>query len=77
MANCSAEASETKIWNRPLARRPDRGTNMAREQITLQCTECKRKNYTSMKNKKTTTERLELSKFCPFCRKHHPHKEIK
>jgi large subunit ribosomal protein L33 len=50
---------------------------MAREQITLQCTECKRKNYTSMKNKKTTTERLELSKFCPFCRKHHAHKEIK
>ena len=44
---------------------------MAREQITLQCTECKRKNYTSMKNKKTTTERLELKKFCPFCRKHH------
>ena len=26
---------------------------MAREQITFQCTECKRKNYTSMKNKKT------------------------
>ena len=35
---------------------------MAREQITLQCTECKRKNYTSMKNKKTMTERLELKK---------------
>jgi large subunit ribosomal protein L33 len=47
---------------------------MAREQITLQCTECKRKNYT---NKKTMTERLELKKHCPFCRKHHPHKEIK
>ena len=30
---------------------------MAREQITLQCTECKRKNYTSMKNKKTSTDR--------------------
>ena len=50
---------------------------MPREQITLQCIECKRKNYTSMKNKKTMTERLELKKFCPFCRKHHPHKEIK
>ena len=42
---------------------------MAREQITLQCTECKRKNYTTMKNKKTMTERLEIKKFCPFCRK--------
>jgi large subunit ribosomal protein L33 len=50
---------------------------MPRENITFQCTECKRKNYTSTKNKKTSTERIELSKFCPFCRKHHPHKEIK
>ena len=38
---------------------------MAREIITFQCTECKRKNYTNTKNKKTTTERLELNKFCP------------
>jgi large subunit ribosomal protein L33 len=30
-----------------------------------------------MKNKKTTTERLEFKKFCPRCRKHQPHKEIK
>ena len=50
---------------------------MAREQITFQCGDCKRKNYTSMKNKKTSTERLELKKFCPFCRKHVAHKEIK
>jgi large subunit ribosomal protein L33 len=50
---------------------------MAREIITLQCTECKRRNYTSTKNKKTMSERLELKKFCPSCRKHQPHKEIK
>jgi large subunit ribosomal protein L33 len=50
---------------------------MAREIITFQCTECKRKNYTKTKNKKTTTERLEMSKFCPFCRTHKPHKETK
>ena len=48
-----------------------------REIITFQCTECKRKNYTNTKNKNTKTERLELSKFCPFCRKHVSHKEIK
>jgi len=29
------------------------------------------------KNKKTTTERLEMKKFCRHCRKHQPHKEIK
>ena len=50
---------------------------MPREIITFQCGECKRKNYTSTKNKKTKTERLELKKFCSFCRKHQPHKEIK
>jgi large subunit ribosomal protein L33 len=50
---------------------------MAREIITFQCGECKNKNYTSTKNKKTKTERLELRKFCPFCRKHQAHQEIK
>jgi large subunit ribosomal protein L33 len=50
---------------------------MPREIITLQCTECKRRNYTSTKNKKTMSERLELKKYCPSCRKHQAHKEIK
>ena len=50
---------------------------MIREIISLVCDQCKRKNYTTMKNKKTTTERLEFSKFCPFCRKHTDHKETK
>lgn len=50
---------------------------MAREIITFQCAECKNRNYTTYKNKKTTTERLELKKFCNTCRKHQPHKEIK
>ncbi len=50
---------------------------MARDIITFQCQECKNRNYSSTKNKKTTTERLELKKFCRHCRKHQPHKEIK
>ena len=50
---------------------------MPREQVTLQCNECKRRNYTTMKNKKTTTDRLEFKKFCPFCRKHIAHRETK
>jgi large subunit ribosomal protein L33 len=48
-----------------------------RDIITLACTECKRRNYSSTKNKKKTTERLEMSKFCRFCRKHTSHKESK
>jgi len=50
---------------------------MPREIITLQCTECKNRNYTNTKNKKTKTERLELKKFCPHCRKHQVHRETK
>ncbi len=48
-----------------------------RELITLQCTECKRRNYTSTRNKKTQTARLETKKYCKFCRKHTLHKEVK
>ena len=48
-----------------------------REIITISCTVCKRKNYTSTKNKKTTPDRLELNKFCKWCKKHTPHKEEK
>ncbi len=50
---------------------------MPREMITMQCSECKEKNYTSTKNRKTTPDRLELKKFCPRCRKHQAHKEAK
>ncbi len=48
-----------------------------RENVTLQCGECKRRNYVTTKNRKTTTGKLELRKYCRFCRKHTPHKETK
>jgi len=50
---------------------------MAREIITLQCSECKSRNYTTTKNRKKHSERLETKKFCPRCRKHSPHREVK
>ena len=48
-----------------------------REIVTLQCTECKERNYTTTKNKKTTTGRLEFAKFCKRCRCHKTHRETK
>ncbi|MDD3312682.1 50S ribosomal protein L33 [Pseudodesulfovibrio sp.] len=45
--------------------------------IQLQCTECKRKNYATQKNKKNTTGRLEVQKYCPWDKKHTLHKESK
>lgn len=50
---------------------------MAREIITLVCTECKRKNYTTTKNKRKHPDRLELRKYCRWCNKHTIHREAK
>ena len=48
-----------------------------RDIIHMACGDCKRRNYSTTKNKKKTTERLEMNKFCRFCRKHTAHKETK
>ncbi|MBI4355752.1 MAG: 50S ribosomal protein L33 [Candidatus Omnitrophica bacterium] len=50
---------------------------MPQEQITFECSACRRRNYHSSKNKKNVTDRLGLSKFCKWCHKHTPHKETK
>ncbi len=47
------------------------------DKVTLVCTECLSRNYTTEKNKKTQTQRLELKKYCPRCKKHTIHKESK
>ena len=49
----------------------------ARVKITLRCEECKQRNYNTVKNKKNMSDRLERSKYCPFCRKHTKHVETK
>jgi len=43
--------------------------------ITLACTECKERNYTTEKNRKNDSGRLTLNKFCPRCRKQTEHRE--
>ena len=48
-----------------------------RNRITLECTECKSRNYDSYKNKKNDPDRLTFSKYCPVCKKHTAHKESK
>jgi ribosomal protein L33, bacterial type len=50
---------------------------MPRDKITLACTECKQRNYDSTKNKKNDPDRLELKKYCKFCKKTTVHKETK
>ena len=54
-----------------------------RVQVILECTTCRTSGlpgvsrYSTRKNRKTTTERVELSKYCKFEKKHTPHKEVK
>ncbi len=36
--------------------------------ITLACTECKQRNYNKEKNKKNSPDRLEMKKYCRFCK---------
>ena len=54
-----------------------------RVQVILECTEHKKSGvagtsrYITTKNRKNTTERLELKKFNPILKKYTVHKEIK
>ena len=45
--------------------------------ITLQCPDCKERNYTTLKNRRNDPDRLELRKFCHRCRGHTLHRETK
>jgi len=47
------------------------------ELVALQCTECKRRNYTTKKNRRNIQEKLQFKKYCPFDKKHTVHKETK
>ncbi len=43
---------------------------------TLKCTVCNEENYRDERNVKNT-DKLELNRYCPRCRKHTVHKEKK
>ncbi|MEJ2487289.1 MAG: 50S ribosomal protein L33 [Anaerolineales bacterium] len=45
--------------------------------VTLECTECKERNYTTEKNRRNDPGRLELKKYCPRCRTHRMHRETR
>ena len=55
---------------------------MPREIITIECTEARKEGkspsrYTTTRNKKTKTDKLENRKYNPALRRHTLHKEIK
>jgi large subunit ribosomal protein L33 len=51
--------------------------------VTLECTSCREgdmpgvSRYLTVKNRRNTTDRVELKKYCRFERKHTVHREVK
>lgn len=52
--------------------------------VTLECTECRAAKdrpgvwrYTTSKNRRNTTGRLELKKYCKYCKKHTAFRETR
>ncbi len=54
-----------------------KGSGEVRVIINLACEDCKRRNYTTFKNKRNDPDRLELRKYCKWCGKHTTHRETK
>lgn len=45
--------------------------------IDLACTECRQRTYTTTKNRRNDPDRLELTKYCPRCRKRQVQREAR
>jgi large subunit ribosomal protein L33 len=58
-------------------------TKDVRLNVTLECTECRTAGrpgvwrYTTSKNRRNTSGRLELSKYCKYCRRHTKFRETR
>jgi len=70
----------------PVSRRSDpdnayQSKNMARGDVriavTLACEDCKRRNYQTNKSKRNDPERIQLRKYCRWCRRHTSHRETR
>jgi len=45
--------------------------------VHLACSECRERSYSTVKNRRNDPDRLELNKYCPRCRKHYLHREVR
>ncbi len=48
-----------------------------RDLVILECPECKRRNYSTDKNKRKQPGRIEYKKYCRWCKKRTAHKETR
>ncbi|HEY8476664.1 MAG TPA: 50S ribosomal protein L33 [Chloroflexota bacterium] len=49
----------------------------ARVLVPLACAVCRRRNYYTTRRRTTTVTRLTLRKYCPWCRAHTEHREVR
>ncbi|MEC8945490.1 MAG: 50S ribosomal protein L33 [Chloroflexota bacterium] len=49
----------------------------ARVLVTLSCVECSERTYSTEKNRRNDSDRIEFNKFCPRCRQHRIHREVR
>ena len=45
--------------------------------ITLGCGECRERTYATSKSRRNDPQRIELKKYCPRCRVHTLHREVR
>ncbi|GAA0484568.1 50S ribosomal protein L33 [Alkalibacterium sp. s-m-22] len=48
-----------------------------KKKLALACTECGSRNYSKEVGTKVRTERLEIKKYCRYCKTHTLHRETK
>lgn len=73
----TSKSVENIIFSTDRKGKNEMGIKKEDKMVVLACEDCKRRNYTTVKNKKNTPDRVELKKYCPFDRKHTVHKETK
>jgi len=49
----------------------------ARILVTLACSDCRERTYSTSKNRRNDPNRMELNKFCPRCRVQRMHREVR
>ncbi|MAP36410.1 MAG: 50S ribosomal protein L33 [Chloroflexi bacterium] len=45
--------------------------------VTFSCVDCRQRTYNSNKSRRNDPQRLELKKYCPRCRTHTLHREVR
>ena len=48
-----------------------------REWVFMECPDCSRRNYRTSRSARGDAKKLQLKKYCPWCRKQALHKEKK